>query len=479
MIKVLVVDDDKLVRKGLISAMPWQEFHMQVVGEANNGEKALEFLEAHKVDLLLTDLAMPVMSGIELMRVVRTRFPSIHIVILTLHQDFEYVQEALRLGAIDYIAKVQLEKERFEEVLERIYKRIEQQPKPLPADYQEPETYTVAKGFAVLSLSNGLSGDWIKQVELDAKESMTEIDHNLWLWIPLQHEYPAGTAANAGLEQLMEKMESQSDWAIIELDGINGLSPKEVHRCLREYKEKEFFYDYDPENRKGVLSIREWENLQPASRSEDGLNLLKEQWSSHEWIHHDSPFKKLVDELKLLKLPQAKLIGLLYSLTDEWNRLFHPLGTEKFELAGSLDCWYQVEAWLYSVRHTVRQAMNKPSYSQEVTESVMRAVTLIHEEINSQVTAAEIARRVNMSRSYFSQCFKDILGKTFNDYLRHARIEKAKEYLLYTNKTISWIAEHTGYMDEKYFSRTFREQTGILPSEYRQAGKAGRELSGN
>lgn len=71
MIKVLIVDDDKLVRKGISSAMPWNEFNMEVVGEASNGAKALDFLETQPVDLMLTDLAMPVMSGIELMRTAR------------------------------------------------------------------------------------------------------------------------------------------------------------------------------------------------------------------------------------------------------------------------------------------------------------------------------------------------------------------------------------------------------------------------
>lgn len=92
----------------------------------------MEFLESNRVDLLLTDLAMPVMSGIELIKKVRKEFSHIYTVVLTLHQDFEYIQEALRLGAIDYIAKVQLEKERFEEVLERIYNRIMQEQKRDP-----------------------------------------------------------------------------------------------------------------------------------------------------------------------------------------------------------------------------------------------------------------------------------------------------------------------------------------------------------
>lgn len=124
MIKVLVVDDDHLVRKGFILMMPWAEHGLEVVGEAGNGRKALEFMDSHEVDLLITDLAMPVMSGIDLMRNVKRRYPNVHMVVLTFHQDFELIQEALRLGAIDYITKVELEHEKMDQVLQRIVHKI-------------------------------------------------------------------------------------------------------------------------------------------------------------------------------------------------------------------------------------------------------------------------------------------------------------------------------------------------------------------
>jgi two-component system response regulator YesN len=95
---------------------------------------------------------------------------------------------------------------------------------------------------------------------------------------------------------------------------------------------------------------------------------------------------------------------------------------------------------------------------------------IVDEEMGQQIFATDVAKRVNMSRSYFNQCFKDITGKSFNSYLRTARLEKAREYLLKTNNTILWIAEQTGYTDEKYFSQVFREMTGVLPSKYRQQG---------
>lgn len=124
MIRVLVVEDDKLARKGLIHAMPWAEFGMQVVGEANCGQAALDFLSASEADLVLTDFSMPGMSGCDLMRAARLNHPRLAFVVLTFHQELEYAQEAFRLGAIDYIAKIQLDKEGFDEVLGRLRSRF-------------------------------------------------------------------------------------------------------------------------------------------------------------------------------------------------------------------------------------------------------------------------------------------------------------------------------------------------------------------
>lgn len=378
MIKVLVVDDDKLVRKGIVSAMPWADFNMQVVGEAANGEKALEFIRSQEVELLLTDLAMPVMSGIELMREVRREYPHIHIVILTLHQDFEYIQEALRQGAVDYIAKVQLEEERFEEVLGRIRNRI-----------QEKEGERI-RGHAE-------EGDRF---------------------------YEQRTASSLQ-------------------DGSRARAPAAASGQVDE---------------------------------DTQITRLKEQWSSPEWIHSEPVFTRITGELKELRLSKAKLHGLLYWMTDVWNRLFGVGGGLKLHMP-EFDDWQDVEAWLRQVRESVRLMTGKGALAPEVADCVLRGVKAIHEQLDQPITAADIALGVNMSRSYFSQCFKEITGKTFNEYVRQVRLEKAKEYLLHSVKTIAWIAENTGYMDEKYFSRSFREQTGHLPSEYRRIHGKGRQMS--
>ncbi|CAN7619446.1 response regulator [Paenibacillus sp. LjRoot153] len=258
MIKVMVVDDDHLVRKGFISMMPWRKHKLEVVGEAGNGKKALEFLENNQVDLLITDLAMPVMSGIDLMRSVKEKYKDISMVVLTFHQDFELIQEALRLGALDYITKVELEHEHMDEVLRRIVNKMEEQ---------------------------------------KMRSRDTHVQH----------------------------------------------------------------------------------------------------------LH-------------------------VTTLTEE----------------------------------------DEGPYSPEVKASVWKAVDIIHSEFQHDLLLPDIAKRVNMSRSYFSRCFRDVAGKTFNDFIREVRVNHAKAMLTQTNKSIGWIATQAGYPNEKYFSKVFRELTGILPGEFRK-----------
>lgn len=124
MIKAVVVDDERLVRKGFISLIDWSSFGVVIVGEAGDGNAALALLREQETDLLFVDLTMPGMSGFDLIRQVRQRFPAIRCVVLTCHHEFDYVQEALRLGAVDYIVKTLLEVENADETIRRLVERI-------------------------------------------------------------------------------------------------------------------------------------------------------------------------------------------------------------------------------------------------------------------------------------------------------------------------------------------------------------------
>jgi two-component system response regulator YesN len=354
MINVLIVDDDHLVRKGFIEMMPWASYGMRVVGEAGIGKKALEFMEGQPVDLLITDLAMPVMSGIDLMKEVRQRYPDMDMVVLTFHQDFELIQDALRLGALDYITKVELEHEQLDEVLRRVHKRI-----------QEREALAVGDQSA------------------------------------LQKEKNEARLAGSPISM---------------------------------------------------------QNLQE----------IGERWSLPDWMMDERAFRQLLDKTEQMKLSAVQLERLFYVAIDHWKRLFGGEFMQDAFVGRQYATWSDWVEWLVEVRAAAQEYNQTEGYSAEVKASIWKAVNFIQRELHEDLHLPDVAKRVNMSRSYFSRCFRDIVGETFNDYLRDVRVEHAKALLRQTGKTISWIATQSGYPNEKYFCRVFREVTGILPRDFRK-----------
>ncbi|MFD2612401.1 response regulator [Paenibacillus gansuensis] len=448
MIRVLIVDDDKLVRKGLASSMPWKEFGMEIIGEANNGENALKLIQETKVDLLITDLSMPVMSGIELMRIVRAEYPHIQIVVLTLHQDFEYVQEALRLGAIDYIAKVQLEREQFEEVLGRIRTLMGQKEGLKLSIVQENEWGAEEERFVLYSLSSlteESKGDY------PLPDQAVEAEPGMWYW-------------SGGLAR---PYSPEPDTALVCFRNISRMDRKTLMQLMRSYRKSGLFYEYDPAGPYLVVDAGELAQREKAE-GRFGIEHIKARWAAADWIYDTETYESMAAELKSYRMPPIRLARMFYSLTDEWNRLYQQVLPEPILVEDFFSSWYRFEEWLREVRERIGAANAKPLFSKEIQNSIIKAMNLAQTKVSEPIPAAEIAHMVNMSSSYFSQCFKQYAGQTYTDYVRDIRMERAKEYLRTTTKTIQWIAEQIGYNDEKYFSRLFRDHTGVLPSEFRQ-----------
>ncbi|WP_053600406.1 response regulator [Bacillus sp. FJAT-18017] len=124
MIKVLISDDERIVRKGLIATIDWNKFGMEVIGDASNGQRAWELFLEHSPEIIITDIVMPEMNGIELARKVKQHSPSAKILLLSCHRDFEYAQEGLNIGASGYILKTAFQDQEFEDYLERFQKEL-------------------------------------------------------------------------------------------------------------------------------------------------------------------------------------------------------------------------------------------------------------------------------------------------------------------------------------------------------------------
>jgi len=437
--KVMVVDDDYLVRQGFIRIMPWEACGMKVVCEAADGVEALEKLAGHDVDVLITDLAMSVMSGIELMKRVKESYPHIFMVVLTFHHEFELVREALRLGAIDYITKVELEEDRMAPILQRIADRIRQHV-AVPAYPPDGGTQRFAG---------------------DEADSITRVDESGLHWILMEAEEEDG---GNRLESHIPEQRHPMDQVRVRWTGVKGMEKTELLHKLHVYGEHILFYCMEDGARHYVLPA---ERLAVAQSPKDAVVQLGLDWSGLGWLTDDALFNRLIARTSALAIPAAQLEQMLYMAMEEWSKVFDPR-LFHFDDTGRPQTWQGWAGWLKRIRRRILGNTGKQAYSLEVVSSIFKAVDYVKQELNSDLQLADLARKVGMSRSYFSRCFRDIVGATFQDYIRDLRIRRAKKLLAQTNKSVSWVASESGYPNERYFSRVFREATGKLPRDYRK-----------
>lgn len=120
MLKVLIADDERIVRKTLRLIGNWDEYEMEIVGEAQNGMEALEMIDQLKPDILLLDMKMPGLSGNQILEQLTGDRKRIHVIVISGYDDFEYARMALKYGAIDYLLKP-INRNEFNQALNRIY----------------------------------------------------------------------------------------------------------------------------------------------------------------------------------------------------------------------------------------------------------------------------------------------------------------------------------------------------------------------
>src|SRR5690606_17643094 len=117
---VLVVDDEVLIRQGIIHYVDWESNGYQIIGEAANGKEAIEKIEQQAPHIILTDIVMPSMDGIELIQFVKKHYPMIEIIVLSSYEEFDYVRKTFQLGVADYILKPKLNEQEILKTLDSL-----------------------------------------------------------------------------------------------------------------------------------------------------------------------------------------------------------------------------------------------------------------------------------------------------------------------------------------------------------------------
>ena len=496
-IKVLIVDDEKLVRKGMISIMPWAEHGFEVVGDVNSGEKALEFLAQDNVDLLITDLAMPMMSGIELIQTVKELYPRIFAVVLTFHQDFAYIQDALRLGAIDYILKTQLEKEQMGDVLGRIAARIRDDINKSgggAVGKSDRNIFMKNNGLMLVGNRREMAAQLLRKTpHLNDEFRVFCLDGGAIVLDGVDGDDEMGSAA-AKIQALFPEC------IVVRLLRTKGHDNEVLAQLLKSYL-NDLYYEFNGYEKIYVYAIPDAgrpATLLPDAEgagAEDegagsgadevtragagfdvgagagagaGVQALREGWSALRWVYDDSIYNLLLQQIFTIRPSPEKLESIFYTAAREWEHVLALLSLDiNIEPPSNQQYWYDWKQWISGVRGLLREKTQKPAYSREIVKSIMNALDIINNNKDANIKQENVARMVNMSRSYFSKSFRDITGASFNDYVRNVKISKAKLLLEQTDKPIYWISVQIGYLNEKHFSRVFHEITGMLPTEYR------------
>ncbi|WP_168735961.1 response regulator transcription factor [Cohnella fermenti] len=460
MLRAVVVDDEKLVRKGFISMFDWASFGIAVVGEAADGRSALELLGRTEADLLFTDITMPGMSGFELIKAVRQQYPKIRSVILTCHHEFDFIQEALRLGAIDYIVKTLLEAENADEVMGRIVERIGWENMNRPSLAAEDTPQALAENSALLFVPRTEVVPDAELLRLPVVTKSRLIRLGRFRLVPL-------AAPPSGEELAKELAGAPSDRVrSCLLSGIQGEPLPKLHEALQAGAALYQFYS-DTERDRSRLSYDTLKSYAHASAAKADERL--EAGRELRWTLYSRDFDEFIQGIVHSRVPPEKLREFAEELCESWEGLLlDPRDGERLEKeAAHQAAWKDWESWLRRFSDRVRNRMLDLSLSREVMACLIRAVRYMTDNAGSKINQNDVAAHISMSRSYFSQCFARFAGQPFGELLRHIRIERAKRLLVATNAPVYEIAASAGFEDDKYFSKLFRERVGMLPTEYR------------
>ncbi len=464
MIRAVVVDDEKLVRKGFISLIDWASFGIVMVGEAADGRSALELLERVEADLLFTDITMPIMSGFELIKQVRQRFPRMKSVVLTCHHEFDFVQEALRLGAIDYIVKTLLEMDNSDEVINRIVERFEWEEgsrATLMNDVNQKRMST-SSAIVFMPVSSEKEGSQLFHLGIVRRNPLEQLDR---MWISQQVHPPTqeDIDRDLGSELLMK-------WHVAIVTDIKDHSLEDVKRTFAAKLPLLLFYI----GGSGTAPVRLAydELVQKASGkerpTEDTVEIgldLKWTLSTYEW----EIFLRSISEQST---EPERIVLFAESLCQDWggNIVKRYEADAMRSLIGRNRNWPEWKEWFRRFGDLVQRRMIEVSLSKEVMLCLIRAIQYMKANAGDKINQADVAGYVNMSRSYFSQCFARLTGESFGVMLRNMRIDRAKALLLESAFPIYEIASLAGFEDDKYFSKLFRERVGKLPTEFRAEG---------
>ena len=509
MYKLLVVDDEYQTRKGLSELPDWQELNVSVAGEASDGDEALELLEQLKPDLLMTDVRMHRMDGLELARRARELFPDLGIIFISGYSDAEYLQNALRIGASDYIYKP-IHLDELKKAVRKLTAQMD----------QLAEMHALVENSKPLLAERFLRSWFFGQMEdkqfIRSKLQLLDLRFPdapgifAAAFFPAWETFPQSGVAEktqiqleriirTGMKNILTCAEDTGVLAL--LSDADGLQPAEMENQLKAIGAEAQRVLQIP-----VLigiSNRHDDWLDAPIAVQEAMQTIACQVFPDEnnVLHYEPETPEILPSFYHLDgdLMERYLIsGNLEMLQQMMDEAFHEAAQNllimrkiamsimlRVDLAlnrqgiDSLDslafCRQAMSSHsrvsiTNSLHSLLREAcgMIQSRSEQSYSTAVMRIMEMIQSNYAEHLSVNSMAEQVHYSPAHLSTLFKKDTGMTLSEAILRTRIKAAMDLLRTTLEPVSAIASKVGYADVQYFSRAFKQFTGYTPLEYRR-----------
>ena len=406
--KIVVVDDDKIIRLGLTKIIRRLFEQHEVISDFQNGLVALEYLRENKVDLVITDIKMPIMTGCELIDTAINELdnPPMFIV-LSGYDEFTYVRDTMKSGAFNYLLKP-IKKDELKKVIEEVEVKIKENKK---------QDKLLSKSIEVLKR------DFFKHILFSNIEGNYKTDKSLLENMQLNENYR--------YKMTIIQRDKNSDKTIVS---------SFIKDILENNKGLEYLSFYFEDNIYIVFYLE--------CNDESLMNKLTEDIISKVDIFIENGNNVFVIES----------IDKVWQLREQ-SRLFR-------KLKNNICSEVKVKKYILNLSEESSNSIYDDNEKTNVT-AIKLAKQYIINNFNKNITLKEVADEVFLSQNYLSELFKKEMGEGFYDFLSRYRIQVAKDLLLTTNLRVYEVAQNVGYNDSITFGRAFKKLTGATPNSFR------------
>ena len=531
MLKVFLVEDEFVVREGIKKNVDWKSHGYEFCGEASDGELAFPMIQKLKPDIVITDIKMPFMDGLELSRLIKKELPWTEIIILSGYEEFEYAKEGIKIGIAEYLLKPISGEDLLKEVdalsVKIEEKRKEREIKEKYAREMEENFLKARKDFFQYLVSGAKTAAELLETADRLGIDISSIWYNIMLFKvqSTNHSYDEYSGSLIKIEEKLKELDDNKHILVFDrnLEGKAFLfkadTEEELEKIQREYisRMKEILAGYDhiryfggigvPVNRMRELRA----SFERASHAfahrylvkdslilscgeiEQGMGLEKEEFNisnvnpkqiekgkieeflkvgdKDEVVYFvDEFFKDLGNSAMKSKIfRQYITMNTYFCVVDFVEELnFSRDEIESLDV-NSVILQSQEKTMEYVIRIlTQALELREKTASNRYGDIVNEVMRYIEENYaDEELSLNLLASHVNFSPNHLSMVFSQQTGQTFIKYLTDFRMNKAKELLRCSGKRSSEIGLEVGYKDPHYFSHMFKKTQGMTPTQYR------------